>query len=185
MYIHVDRARKLLSGDIVDLKDYSMVSNIANYNSQFLDAEFQEHLKKLIAQGLSFHGYNYLCNTHTVDYNSLLIELEYEFTRWNHFPDCPSRFQSFLGWDDLGTAKAFAKRWKSPTGLSCDLYEFAPFEHFDQHRCDMNGLKIDGDAEKSAFRYWNGEPASHSKDYKPIWECLVNLPIRIILPIQL
>ena len=49
--------------------------------------------------------------------------------------------------------------------------------------CDMQWLKADRNPETQKYNatsYWEGKPYSTDKTYDPQWECVIDLPIRII-----
>ena len=174
LYLHVDRSERLKTGDAIQKEPYfdeSLWQSMA-----FVEPGFADHIRRLCRDGLSLHGAHYLIRLFgEMHVPSLLLELHFEFVRHRSFPELPSRFQSFFAFREYESALAFARS----KGGGGKIFEIAADKCF---MGDMNLLKCDLDAanmERNAVGYWESRRMSSDPEYKPAWECLVDLPVEI------
>lgn len=176
LYFHTDRTDRLRPGDVIQREPYPDESLLAVF-SPFWDAEFLRHLTGMAAEGLGLHGHRYLIGIRDrVHFGSMAIEIYYEYIRWKHYPQRPSRLQSFFAWRAYEDALSFAR--EAGRGriyeVQCDTPPFMG---------DMNALKLSLDPaeqEAHARRYWEGKTAKSAADYKPAWECVLYLPVGVV-----
>ena len=180
LYFHTDRIGMLREGDILGNRRYPK-GNVVDVLGPVIDGEFSNHLQHLFGAGLSYHGYHYL---HTMldegnktPFGQWTVEIYFEYMRFKHFADKPSRFTSFFCWGSFEDAQEFAKSSNR---------QYAIFEVENEGRCfiaDMNSLKLDFDyakQEENALKYWNGKPMSGDLRYKPKWEYIIDTPVKIV-----
>lgn len=159
----VDRCGDMQVGEV--LKTRSLEFNIPELNRSFV---------KRFPDGVSSHGWNYLYTTPKIEESGLYFaELIYEDVRLTLFPELPSRYTSFFGFQ----TEQEAKSWSLKNGY--DVYEV---EYSKGIVLDMN-LMAGVNVEKlsipavmnHAMKYWSGEK---SEDYQP--EVLMCSPIKIL-----
>ena len=175
LYLHVDRSARLQTGDIIKNEPYC--DEILLNAMGFIDPDFVAHLNRLARAGLSRHGYSYIiAGGGEIQKYAYFIELQYEYVRFKHFPELPSRFQSFFAFREYKNALRFAKKY----GSGGKIFEIS----FDG-KCfigDMNLLKLDRDPAKQkeyAENYWNSRQYRTDSEYEPFWECVIDLPVEI------
>lgn len=175
LYIHVDRGRQLASGDVIELERYRREESRLMLLAPCLDAEFVRHLERLMEEGISLHGAQYLLMPQQKpDFDSMAIELAYEAYRAKHCPEQPSRLQAFFAFADIADAVRFC-------GDTSCIYRVR--SQAAAHKYDMNALKLSYDPQQQeayAARYWRGEPLSMDATYQPQWEILLTLPVEIV-----
>ena len=177
--MHLDRLGEMKSGSILNLQKKAAHTGLLLYADMFSPG-FVDHLEKLCSQGLSQHGWSYLIEhleprqkTRT---DLILNELGLEFIRWKHEINKPSRFQSLFAWDNIEDAIKFVTEEKAfPT-----IYEVEAQGRF--FRADMNLSRRS--RVESVLKYWRREPLDNSEKYTPIWECVLELPVKVIRQIE-
>ena len=174
MYLHLDRMGQLKSGDIVQPLPHPRSIGVLPYPQIFCDG-FVEHLESLAKQGLSWHGVSYLVKSFQDPsrINLFLNELYLEHVRWGENIQAPSRLQSFFAWDTYEQALKFAKLNKTYPKI-CEVEALG-----NVFKADMN-LSRRGGCVDSALKYWNGEMLDNSPSYNPVFENLLELPVRVI-----
>lgn len=172
----VDRSGLLVPGQRIELDTNPDLSGVRYRHTE---AERKQFLNELYPDGLSKHGNHYLGNYDLVRADNLghplaivpiepAIELVFELVRKVHFPDQPSRYQSFFAWDNLDRARAF-QRFAMP---NAPIYEV---EAAGAIRKDMNLLRLGFsglDGYLFAHRYWREEASDN-----PDWEYLLQFPV--------
>ncbi|WP_421590924.1 hypothetical protein [Shinella sp. M27] len=139
--------------------------------------DLRVHCLELFPEGLSIHGWQFLTSRNWVQgqnepflTHNEGIELVFEFVRLAHFPDRPSRMQSYFAFDSIEQVKSFS---------DAPVYEMMPAASF---MADMNWLKVGGQfayASYNAHQYWRGAATPD-----PRWEYLLVPPVVIqIVPI--
>ncbi len=166
---HVDRSGTLQPNQIIDLfKDVKINNIFDDYNNSF-----------------SNHGLNYL-NQYS---DSAIWELCLEFIRLKHFPNYPSRLQSFFGVNSFEEALFWKGYISSMTTTNINIckIEFSKSFEFDA-RWMTNPPKLPNInnnynfSPKSiakileyCYKYWNKEISTN-----PIKELLIIPPIKVI-----
>lgn len=176
LYLHTDRNESLQPGFTVEKEPYHDESLLAVY-SPFMDTGFIDHLMRMAKDGLSLHGARYLIQLNDmVNFPNLTTELYFEYIRWKHYCDKPSRLQSLFAWQTFEDALAFARE----TGKG-KIYEVqgqtAAFVG------DMNHMQLSlnpKEQEEIARGYWEGLPYDRKFGYHPKWEYLLSLPVEIV-----
>ena len=129
--------------------------------------EWQQQEKKwnlMFPDGLSVWGHRLLRDQL---YNQTVQdrELDCEYIRNNHFPDRPSRFQSFFACESVKSAEELMAKYQHVAGNIWEVeYDREPF------RGDMNLLGL-----KEYKKYWRGEPGDDV-----FWEFLLVPPVKMI-----
>lgn len=100
-----------------------------------------------------------------------IIEWVFELVRSSEFPQRPSRFQSFFGFETRQEAAEFRNRYGSDT-------QVVEVEYGDGFTADMEALKCPSFADglRHATTYWQGE----SSTTDPTWEILMQPPVEVI-----
>ena len=181
LFLHVDRAGKLSPNKIIELEPCLNESRILAYASLFVDG-FTEHLNKLCEKGLSEHGIQYLIRFFDSGlYTPLLFkELYLELIRWKYNISEVSRFQAFFAWGRHEDALSFAKLVSKGETKGC-IYEVEPLGGV--FKADMNLARGDMNIE-NALAYWNGKRFDNNSNYVPVWEYLLEVPVRVIREVK-
>jgi hypothetical protein len=166
VFYHIDRINSLKENIQLSLTRYNDVRPI----------EIQEHVNEMFPEGVSTHGERYfLKNESTPNIASPNIEIFFEYVRKAFYPERPSRFQSYFGFETISDASNFSHCFPSDSGITPWLWEVEAELFF---KADMNLLN----QQKSvlifsylANKYWKGETINAS----PIWEVLLIPPIII------
>jgi hypothetical protein len=183
-YFTVDRRSLLVTG-----AELTLTSDIADrtlwvFAEHFGEAELLAKAQALFPEGLSPHGIHYLVEYclatqritgHRATIEAVphvpTVELTFELVRRLEFPDRPSRFQSWFGWQTLEEAKRFRESHGTPEARIFAIDSPGTF------RADMSLLLHGGSnlgATILAARYWSGIAGPH-----PAWEFVLPQPIRI------
>lgn len=137
----------------------------------------EPHIRDLFPEGLSLHGWGYLAapiekRSDEISRQWMLtepaIELIFEYVRQSHYPDSPSRFQSYFGFEDIARVQTFAAPGTRIVKLRAMHYQ----------KADMNLLQIIPPLATSslvAHWYWTGRASQ-----KPDWEYLLIPPVEIV-----
>ena len=146
-------------------------------------ADIAAHVKALYPDGLSLHGWEYMTwrlfpftepnSRLTFTPNERAIELMFDYVRRASFPELPSRFQSYFGWESLDDARAFAAQSGRP------VYRI---EADRTVRVDMQWLNLSEQnaiASYHAHKYWSGAATT-----QPKWEILMLPPVRVVEAVQ-
>ena len=169
---HVDRKELLHEGQTVNLVQ-------TNRFPKGDPADMWDSFATIFPSGLSKHGLNYFTFNGKHSTESLLCigELFYEYIRLLRYPDLPARIKSFYAFEDLETAKIFAKENKAHR-----IFEVSADSYF---RADMNLMYLKGVNPNtgislpmmfySADKYWRGEMSD-----EPKIELLLVPPVKII-----
>lgn len=178
LYFHIDRTHLLKPGDVVK-KEIYYNECILSVFKPFLDSGFASHITELCKDGLSLHGARYLIRIarNEINFANFATELYFEFIRWKHYPHLPSRLQSLFAFDKYSAALEFAR----------DNPDSRIFEIDFSGRCfiaDMNLLRLDLTPETQEYyarSYWAGKAF---KIDNPRWECVIDLPVKVINEIE-
>ena len=178
LYLHLDRIGDLKRGDVLELQRRMDSNGLSAYGGMFCQ-DFIRHLEDLCQAGLSYHGISYLFRNFETSRafraDLILKELNLEYVRWKNKIDEPSRFQSLFAFTDKEDALKFAQDNKAyPT-----IYEVEPLGRF--FKADMNYSRYPNYAKQ----YWRGKSMCDDNDRRQIWECLLELPVKIIKPMKL
>jgi hypothetical protein len=105
----------------------------------------------------------------TMDPVSANYEWMFEMIRLSEFPDRPSRFQSFFGFETYEAAQKFAQGTRS---------QILKIEYQQGFRADMNLLSFSSfpNALQRGTRYWKGESGAND----PNWEVLMQEPVTVL-----
>ena len=139
-----------------------------------------QHFDMLFPEGVTYHGNEYFVKPERriIGENrqfeprfglNATIELIFEYVRRSHFPDRPSRFQSFFAFDSEGDTNRFIRE---KTKLADPAYVWEVECEHEPFRADMNLLDIGGSVicvSYFAHKYWSGESGSD----RPLWEFLL------------
>ncbi|EBS4563067.1 DUF2441 domain-containing protein [Salmonella enterica subsp. enterica serovar Bovismorbificans] len=149
--------------------------------------DLRDFLCQLYPDGVSMHGYNYLCNpvpdmsNASTDSQALLVDLVFELVRLAHFPSKPSRYQCIFATESIEDARDFRKsqdyRSHKYDVLSAPIYRVIAAK--DVHRGDMrliNNKCSVLELYRRAHLYWSGKTAVLYEEYRPLWEILIPLP---------
>ena len=183
LYFHVDRSLGLKPGDEVHKEPYYGES-ILPALMPFADESFLHHLDKISRDGLSIHGAQYLIKAgqrRDINLINCLLELQFEYVRHIYHKNKPSRLQSMFAFNEYEYALRF-KREHGNTGVIYEI-DFSGLCFVG----DMNWLKPDicPIAQKhKAMSYWSGQPYETEKHYEPLWECVIDLPVKIIRQVE-
>ena len=179
LYLHVSRDKFFNPGDTIINYTYPP-GHTVNMLETMLEKDFVDHINKMYKEGISNHGYQYLVKSINGGYfTNWALEIYFEYVRFREFPDLPSRFQSVFAWAELADALAFSNIHP--------IYEIKKEEKGKVLIADMNLLKTDFNSKRQkekAMKYWNGEPADSSTDYRPCWEYVINTPFKIIQQVK-
>lgn len=160
----VDRLQTLRSAQVLELTRFQDLQ----------PPELQTHVDEMFPTGVSQHGDQYfLKNSSRANIASPAVELLFEYVRRSHFPDKPSRFQSWFGVESLDDAKAFRARFGAGTGT---IWRVASKEFL---RANMNLLTSQQTTlaySWFAHAYWRGE----SGPMNPFWEFLLVPPVQVL-----
>ncbi|MCH8048074.1 MAG: DUF2441 domain-containing protein [Planctomycetes bacterium] len=136
--------------------------------------ELQQHVDHIFSEGVSRHGdEHFLKNTSRASVASPAIELLFEYVRRAHFPDRPSRFQSWFGTSDIQSALEFRTQYR---GASDALWVISAEHSF---RANMRLLTSDRSTlmySHFAHLYWSGEQGPISA----LWENLLVPPVHVV-----
>ena len=165
-FFAVDRDCSLKEGMVLELCRYTDVS----------PTELQLHVDRLFPDGLSLHGKRYLLSSDSRGtIASPMIELLFENVRRAHFPDKPSRFQSFFACFSLEEARQFQAAYGNADSPIWEIYT-------DGHYCKGNMRLLNSDqtiliCSYLAHEYWSGSegPAVLSG----LTEVLLKLPVTV------
>jgi hypothetical protein len=185
LYYHVDGWHKLKPGDVISKHSYRgecLVHAIMPY----ADERFLNHLKKLCADGLGLHGAKFL-TTNIVRSGSLanefLLEMQFEYIRMVYNKDTVSRLQSVFACDSLEAALAFKQKYRKPESRIFEV-EYSGRMFIGDLNCLVSDLNPEAQ-KQNALRYWHGEPFSSEKNYIPMWECLLDMPVTIVGEVEI
>ena len=178
LYFHTDRAGSLRECDVIENRVYPN-GNAVGVLCPVIGEEFAAHIQQMFSRGISYHGYNYLVSSLTGEksFSSWAIEIYFEYIRFKHYPDKPSRFESFFCWETFDDAQDFARS----ENQRYSIYEVSNEGPY--FITDMNLLKLDFNPvkqEENARKYWLGEPMDGDLSYKAKWEYLVSTSIKVI-----
>lgn len=178
LYLHIDRSYGLSSGDVLELQPCPGESELPSYASMFADG-FMDHIADLCEEGLSYHGRQYLVKFFESEIYTPLLFKEFflEFVRWECDIDEPSRFQSFFAWGKYEDALNFAKLLPKNKEKDLPIYEVEPLGRV--FKGDMNLTRVKADKRIALF-YWRGDRLENKIDYTPLWEYVLEMPVRII-----
>ncbi|MEK3699367.1 hypothetical protein NYE33_20555 [Paenibacillus sp. FSL R10-2199] len=164
---HIDRLGSLKAGETIRLRDVSLNPSI-----------LKDILDQRYPSGLSMHGDKYYATqANEGELQDILTENIYEYERRLHYPNLPSRFQSFFASETIETAMF----WVSRIGLhNYNLWE-VEFSEDKYVKLDAAWLGIDKNnlsfpvAAYFSEKYWSGVASEN-----PQWELLIQPPVRII-----
>jgi len=176
LYMHTDRSRRLESGMDIKLTPCAGECGLAGYAGMFADG-FAEHVERLCGAGLGSHGRQYLVRFFESGMHSPLLfqELYLEYIRWAHGINEPSRFQSFYAWGSYEEAVRFA----ALDGKAEDPHIYEMMPHGRVFKGDMNLTRGRLDMGR-ATAYWAGERLDIYGEYRPVWEYVMELPVRVV-----
>jgi hypothetical protein len=177
LFMHVDRSGKLNTGSTLKLYPRPNECKIMEYAPMFADG-FAEHIETLCATGLSRHGLAYLMILFDRGNHMDLIfkELYLEYVRWKYGCNKPSRLQSLFAWGSIEEAMTFADLMLEGEGER-RIVEVAPLGRV--FKADMN-LRDTKTSVETALSYWNGERLDDDISYHPVWEYLMEYPVRVM-----
>ena len=178
LFMHLDPVGQLNTGDIITPQRHTNSCRLSVFADMFCQG-FISHLNDLCREGLSYHGISYLYRNlepnHTFRTDLILQELNLEYVRWKNNINEPSRLQSLFAWENKEDALKFAKENKAyPT-----IYEVEALGRFFMADMDLSRRP------DSALKYWHGKPLCNDDNYKQTWECVLELPVRIIRQMKL
>lgn len=196
---HVDRSNQLAVGDMLDLQDEPFINSEDRVVPDAIESDIvEEHYPEGLSRHGSLYAYMKLgrndtvqfhdetipfigvfelenpetgiCDTRNTDPTSAIYEWVFELVRRSEFPDRPSRFQSFFGFETEEDAGAF----RSNFGPAAQILEI---EYEGGYRADMDLLSTQSFAHglHQALTYWQGDPGSD----EPTWELLMRPPVEI------
>lgn len=171
---HIDRHNSLIEGQTVNLNKYPSGN-----------AEFTFFAEKMFPQGISQHGYNYMCSTPK---NSIqgetsftIMEFELELIRRSFFSNMPSRYQSFFAVESIENIRLWLDIITSPFKVYKIEFSKSQYEQFDSQLLNLGLLGYDPlsyspclDFSK-AFAYW-----SQQSTPDPRYELLITPPIKVL-----
>lgn len=160
----VDRLGTLTSGVTLDLRLHRDVD----------PAFLQTHVDFMFPGGVSRHGDSYFVSQ-PAQPNPVneIIELLAEYIRRAHYPETPSRFQTWFAADSVGAAQAFRSEFCEGRG---PIWRVRARDSF---RADMRLLVLqDSNLVKSwrIHQYWQGLSSNGS----PFWEVLLVPPVQVV-----
>jgi len=167
-FLTVDRNRTLKENQIITLVKYSDVK----------PPELQIHIDYLFPGGVSYHGESYMLSGKRLATGvSEGIELLFEYVRKSYFSNCPSRFQSFFGMENIDQAVSFRSKYGTADSVIWEVESDVAF------KADMRLLTLQGSLlilSYNAHRYWGGISSGDN----PVWEYLMVPPVKVIRKID-
>jgi len=161
-FFHLDRVNRLQEGMVLDLQEYDV-----------WPPEYADVIASLHPEGLTPHGYAFLCERQ-LDQSSF-YELLLETVRRHAFPTLPSRFQCVFALETLEQARAYRILFPSP-GWGGTIWRV---EAEDSFRANLALLDFRLPAIailNNAHAYWKGEQGLTPA----FWEVLLRPPVRIL-----
>lgn len=165
-FFAVDRACSLQEGMVLELVRHTDVN----------PAELQLHVDSLFPDGLSVHGERYLLNNNSRGtIASPMIELLFENVRRAHFPDSPSRFQSFFACCSAEEAREFQDAYGNGIAPIWEIYS-------DGQYCKGNMCLLDSNqttlfCSYLAHEYWSGSQGP--TELSGLTEIVLKLPVTV------
>lgn len=165
-FFAVDRACSLKEGMVLGLACHTDVN----------PAELQLHVDSLFPDGLSVHGERYLLNNNSRgNIASPMIELLFENVRRAHFPNSPSRFQSFFACCSVEEARQFRAEYASGDAPIWKIYS-------DGQYCKGNMRLLDSSqttliCSYLAHEYWSGSQGP--TEFSGLTEVVLKLPVTV------
>lgn len=138
-----------------------------------------EGLRADFPEGLSLFGLRHVVPEHPCGpppAEKMELEHRLEMIRRTFYADQLSRLQALFCLSSLEEAAAFLRDMKAD-GLNGVIWEVEAESI--AHRGDMR-LVAPGCLDADLHSYWQGLPGSSS----PIWECMVKLPVRMVLRVD-
>lgn len=139
--------------------------------------ELQAHVNGMFPNGVSSHGNQYfLSNTSLASLASPNMEILLEYVRRACYSTCPSRFQSYFGFQTIDDAITFRARFGEPQN---SIWQVACRDYF---KADMHLLNMQGSILQYSYwahLYWKGQPGS-----SPFWELLLAPPVKVVAQIM-
>jgi len=181
-FYHVDRNRSLMSGQKIELTKFD------NINPRLL----QKHVDLMFPSGVSHYGdITFLNSNRKISGDSpykfdgkdgsegcsAAIDIFFEYVRRSDYPNRPSRFESFFGFESLKDARKFREKYCDSNGFIWEV------EYDNSIKADMNLLNLNGSllvVSYNAHRYWTGVPGSPT----PWWEVLLKPPIKVVKKVE-
>lgn len=147
--------------------------------------EISAFICETFPNGMSRHGWEWMVaiqdyvihqpNQQHYIRNTPQIELVFELVRRSHFPELPSRLQSYFAFESFTDAHAFRQKQPADCAAAMRIYEL---ESENALRLDQEWLKLGyspGMSWAMAFRYWSGAASK-----TPKWELLLGSPARVL-----
>lgn len=169
-FYHIDRAKKLSEGQVLQLNEAPAINNLI-IDGNNMSEEFNAALDDLFNSRLSNHGRGYIYNLDPEN-TMIKMELTFELIRKIFFSNCPSRYKSFyaVGRGELGRLMdEFGENFNT-----CNIYEVKSDNCF---KADMHLLKGDGRIIDIIYakKYWSQEESDN-----PLIEYLLEYPIKVV-----
>lgn len=160
----VDRVCTLYQGQTLELVRFNDLQ----------PPDLQSHVDQMFPDGVSRHGDQYfLKNSSWANIASPAIELLFEYIRRSHFPNRPSRFQSWFGVESFENAQVFRARFDAGSGA---IWRVASREFFQANMNLLTSQQTTLVYSWFAHTYWRGE----SGQVTPFWEFLLVPPVHVI-----
>ena len=160
----VDRIGTLRQGQVLNLERFNDLK----------PPQLQSHVDEMFPNGVSRHGERYfLKNSTYASVASPAIELLFEYVRRAHFPERPSRFQSWFAVDSITDAKGFRNRFGQGQGAIWRVASETVWQ------ADMNLLTAHQTTlvcSWFAHTYWRGEAGPG----QTFWEFLLTPPVHVL-----
>jgi hypothetical protein len=144
---------------------------MTSHRNDFTADDILRHMLDLFPEGLSYHGWDFATRPSSLpgvanglDASSM-VELTFEYVRRAHYPQRPSRMQSFFAFDDLERVQAFSRS---------TVFEVRPTAFFKADMAWLNAGNQFGVASFYAHEYWKGAASN-----EPDWEYLLVPPVEI------
>lgn len=160
-YFTLDRAGSLRPGLRVGLTKHDV------------NEPYASHLQFLFPEGVTLHGESYIVSDSKRPTEiEAAIELLFEYVRRSHFPNRPSRLQTFYAFESVEMAWAFRTQFAEGLGSVWEVEGTAAFAG-DMRHLDLGNTPLT--ASYCAHRYWEG-----SSSENPLWEQLLVPPVTVI-----
>ncbi|TCC99543.1 hypothetical protein [Pedobacter hiemivivus] len=177
---HVDRGDLLMGIQKIELTKSDPYNNpYWETPHLFSGNDLQAHLETIYPDGLSYHGWKYLKERHTVgitgNYShkvSYLTEMNLEYVRQAFYPKLHSRYQSIFAVESIEEAKIFRDKYGNP---KAKIYAISTEDFV---KVDMNYIFLGTQNVAGSFfghAYWQGKSTNN-----PYFEYIVKLPATII-----